>query len=142
MAELSSKEQRAINAMRVAHLATADAKGLPHVVPVCFYYDGKRFYSVLDQKPKRTSMVGLKRVRNIAANPNVALVVDHYQEEWPGLWYVLVTGTACLVDAGEEQQHALRGLRKKYPQYRDMDIDENPVICIIPNKIVRWGQLV
>ena len=114
---------------------------MPHLIPVCFYYDGRCFYSVLDQKPKRTSVTNLKRVRNILANPNVALVVDHYQEEWQGLWYVLVTGTAELVYQGEEHQAALVGLRDKYPQYQGMDIDQNPVIRITPRKIVRWGQL-
>ena len=126
--------------MRVAHLATSDTHGAPHLVPVCFYYDGERFYSVLDQKPKRTSLDRLKRVRNIVSNPRVALVVDHYQEDWGGLWYVLVLGTACLVYEGEEQQRALSGLRAKYSQYRDMDIDGNPVIGITPQRIVRWGS--
>ena len=126
--------------MRVGHLASADAQAIPHLIPVCFYYDGQRFYSVLDQKPKRTPVTNLKRVRNILANPNVALVVDHYQEEWQGLWYVLVTGTAELLYQGEEQQAALAGLKNKYPQYRAMDIDQNPVIRITPSKIVRWGK--
>ena len=141
MAQLSPDEQKVVGAMRVAHLATSDPQGVPHLVPVCFYYDGAGFYSVLDQKPKRAPLDRLKRVRNIVANPNVALVVDHYQEEWRGLWYVLVLGTASIVYEGEEQQRALVGLREKYTQYRSMDIDGNPVIKIIPKRMVRWGQL-
>jgi len=57
------------------------------VIPVCFalggdLVQGDVIYSVLDQKPKRTSLIRLRRVRNILANPQVALVVDHYEEAW------------------------------------------------------------
>ena len=89
MADLSEAEKKAVNAERVAHLASADPQAVPHLIPICFHYDGDRFYSVLDQKPKRTAVTNLKRVRNILSNPNVALVIDHWQEEWQGLWYVL-----------------------------------------------------
>jgi PPOX class probable F420-dependent enzyme len=140
VAELSPKEKKAINAMRVAHLASADPQGTPHLIPICFHYDGDLFYSVLDQKPKRTAVTNLKRVRNILANPKVALVIDHYQEEWQGLWYVLVNGTAELLYEGGEQQSATAELRKKYPQYRTMDLDTNPVIRITPTNIIRWGH--
>ena len=140
MAGLSPEEAKVIMATRVAHLATADALGVPNLVPVCFYYDGDRFYTVLDQKPKRTPVLQLKRVRNILSNSNVALLMDHYEEEWSRLWYVLVTGTAHLVYEEVERQRAVLGLKQKYPQYRSMDIDENPVICIIPSRIVRWGR--
>jgi PPOX class probable F420-dependent enzyme len=124
----------------VARLATADASGAPHVIPVCFAYDGGRFYSVLDRKPKRTSLSRLKRVRNILSNPRVALVLDHYEDDWSRLWYVLVTGTAELLRSGQEHSLAIRVLRDKYAQYRDMDIDRNPVIRVIPDKVTCWGE--
>ena len=73
-------------------MATADAEGAPHVVPVCYAFDGSSIYSALDLKPKRVSTHRLKRVRNIAANPRVALVIDDYSEEWSALRYVLVRG--------------------------------------------------
>ncbi len=142
---LTPQETALIKARRVAHLATADASGVPHLIPICFAYDGERFYSVLDQKPKRTSLTRLKRVRNILSNPNVALVLDHYEEAWSRLWYVLVTGTAQLIypegQEREEHQRAIGLLGEKYPQYRSMDIAENPMIKITPVRIVRWGKV-
>ena len=94
---------------------------------------------MLDQKPKRTALTRLRRVRNILANPQVALVVDHYEEDWTRLWYILVTGHAELLLGGDEQQEAIGKLREKYQQYVDMEIALNPVIKIIPDRIVSWG---
>ena len=138
---MASQEAALINAVRAARLATADSDGVPHLVPICFAYDGEHFYSVLDRKPKRTSLMNLKRVRNMLSNPNVALVLDHYEEDWGKLWFVLVTGTAQIVQQGEEHQYAIAILRDKYPQYRSMDIDENPVIKITPARITSWGNV-
>ena len=132
MSDLTDPEKQAVAAMRVARLATADPQGTPHVIPVCFHYDGHRFYSVLDQKPKRTAVTNLKRVRNILSNPKVALVIDHWQEDWQALWYVLINGTADLLHTGEEHQAAITALREKYPQYRTMALDQNPIIRITP----------
>ena len=141
MIRLSAHEQDVVNSARVAHLATANPLGEPHVIPVCFFYDGECFYSVLDQKPKRSPLTGLKRVRNILANPNVSLVIDHYQEDWGGLWYVLATGTAQLVEEGEVHTRAIAALRHKYSQYQAMEIEGNPVIVITPSNITRWGAI-
>ena len=141
MAQLSPQEVDLIRATHVARLATADARGVPHVIPICFAYDGEHLYSVLDLKPKRTSLTRLRRVRNILSNPNVALVLDYYDEDWTRLWYILVTGTAKLIQEGEEHQRAIGLLRAKYPQYHNMDIDENPMIRITPEKITSWGDL-
>jgi PPOX class probable F420-dependent enzyme len=129
---------------RIGHLSTADSSGAAHVIPICYAFDGDFIYSVLDQKPKRTSLTRLRRVKNILANPQVALVVDHYEEDWSRLWYILVTGHAELLLAGDElegdeREQAIVKLREKYQQYRDMDIDMNPVIKIIPDKVVSWG---
>ena len=138
---MASQEAALINAVRAARLSTADSDGVPHLVPICFAYDGEHFYSVLDRKPKRTSLMNLKRVRNMLSNPNVALVLDHYEEDWGKLWFVLVTGTAQIVQQGEEHQYAIAILRDKYPQYRSIDIDENPVIKITPARITSWGNV-
>ena len=140
MAPYTSGVAGLINACRVAHLATADASGVPHVVPVCFAYIEERFYSVLDRKPKRTPLERLKRVRNIASNPKVCLVVDHYEEDWTQLWYALVTGTARLLRSGREHRLAIGVLRAKYSQYADMDIEGNPVIRITPERTTWWGE--
>ena len=124
---------------RVGHLATADEQGTPHVIPVCFAVDQENIYSVLDQKPKRAALTRLRRVRNILANPQAALIVDHYQEEWRELWYILVRGSTELLVDGEERVVAIEVLRRKYQQYREMGIANNPVIKLTPQSIVTWG---
>ena len=126
-------------AARIGHLATADGDGAPHVIPVCFVLEGDVIYSVLDQKPKRTALNRLRRVRNILANPQVALVVDHYEEAWDRLWYILVRGRAELLLEGGERVKAIGLLRQKYGQYQEMDIDDNPVIKIVTTGTVAWG---
>ena len=123
----------------VARLATADGSGAPHVIPVCYAFDGRFLFSVLDQKPKSTELIRLRRVRNIQANPQVSLVVDHYEEDWSRLGYILVLGKAELLLEGEEHDGAVRLLRRKYVQYRAMDLEANPVIKITPHRVVCWG---
>ena len=76
-------------AARLAHLATADAEGAPHNVPLCYWFDGERIYFAIDEKPKRQTGLALKRMRNIAANPRVAVVIDHYEEDWSQLAYAV-----------------------------------------------------
>ncbi|MGH7915152.1 MAG: TIGR03668 family PPOX class F420-dependent oxidoreductase [Candidatus Binataceae bacterium] len=127
---------------RIGHLATADLAGVPHNVPLCFWFDGVRFYFAIDEKPKRGRAMALRRMRNIAANPSVALVVDHYEEHWSNLGYVLVHGNAGVVDDREEYLLALRSLRDKYPQYRAMalSIENNPVVRIDPTRVHVWGE--
>ena len=123
----------------VARLATADATGAPYVVPVCYAYDNQVLYSVLDQKPKSAPLTRLRRVKNIQINPQVSLVVDHYEEDWGQLGYLLIFGRAELLLEGDERRRSVRLLREKYHQYRDMDVDENPVIKIVPERVVGWG---
>lgn len=130
-----------LEAQRSAHLATADRSGLPHLVPVCFAYDGSCFFIAIDQKPKRVSPMRLKRVRNILENPKVALLLDHYEEPWENLTYVLVLGTATVVDAGPEHDKAIALLREKYRQYRSMNLEEAPVIAISPGSFVSWSNV-
>lgn len=139
MAEPTPRVEALIITERVAHLATANGEGVPHVVPICFVYDGRCFYSLLDQKPKTVSLRRLRRVQNILANPRVALVLDHYEENWERLSYVLVTGTAELVQTRGEHGRAISLLGGKYPQYRDMEVGENPVIKITPTKFTYWS---
>lgn len=123
---------------RIARLATADAQGKPHVIPVCFAFDGQAIYTAIDEKPKRTSPRGLRRVRNIMANPRVALVVDHYDEDWRRLRYVLVQGTAAIIDGGPDHRKAIAHLRDKYRQYRTMRLETRPVLKISPLTIAAW----
>lgn len=130
-----------LRAERCAHLATADRSGVPHNVPLCFWFEGTAFYFVIDEKPKRAGWRELKRMRNIAANPRVALVIDHYEEDWGGLAFVLVHGRARIVEDGHEYMAALRGLRDKYAQYRTMEMspDANPIVRIDPRRVHVWG---
>jgi len=92
--ELSTGALRLIRSARTAHLATSDNSGQPHVIPICFVFDGKQFYSPIDEKPKSVSPTKLKRLINIRVNPQVALVIDHYDEDWRKLGYVLIFGHA------------------------------------------------
>jgi coenzyme F420-0:L-glutamate ligase/coenzyme F420-1:gamma-L-glutamate ligase len=127
---------------RVARLATADAGGRPHAVPVCFAYSSGAVYIALDEKPKDVPVTRLKRVRNIRENPNVTLVVDRYAEDWNLLAFVMVRGRAELLEPGtEEHGGAVRLLRGKYHQYEEMKIEQNPVITIRPENVASWGAL-
>ena len=126
---------------RVAHLATADARGVPHVVPICYAFDGRNLYSPLDRKPKRVAPRRLKRVRNIAHNPHVAVVVDRYSEDWDTLAHVLIQGTAEVLEAGRERDRAEAMLRDKYHQYAELLEPGCSIIKIRPERVVSWGSL-
>ena len=136
---LSADERAFADCHRVAHLATADAAGAPHVIPICFALIGEHFYFVIDEKPKRTR-TGLKRLRNIAANPHVALVIDDYDEDWARLAYLLVQGPAAVVDDRDEYAGALEALRDRYPQYRTMPLAfaTHPMVRITPVRSHLW----
>ena len=123
---------------RVARLATADGDGRPAVIPVCYVFDGGCFYSPIDEKPKTVSPRGLKRVRNIEANPHVSLVIDDYSDDWSKLVYTIVSGLAEVILPGDEHARAVALLRDKYPQYVQMAIDERMMIKITPTRIKRW----
>lgn len=139
---LSPEQTSFLVRQRVARLATTSADGEPHVVPVCFAYTPGHLYIVLDEKPKNVSPRRLKRVKNILENPQAALTADHYSEDWSLLAFVMVRGTAELVEPEtEEHGAAVRLLRGKYHQYERMKIEENPVISIRPEKAASWGAL-
>ncbi len=136
---LAAKIQRT----RIARLATVARDARPHVVPVCFVSDGRAFYIPLDRKPKRTTPMRLARVRNIQANPNVALLIDHYEEDWGKLWFVLLRGRAALLRRSGSKEHrkAISLLKKKYPQYAAGFLPGNaPLIRILPTRVSFWGR--
>jgi PPOX class probable F420-dependent enzyme len=107
---------------RVARLATAAADGRPHVVPIVFAVararDRDRIYSAVDQKRKRTTE--LRRLANIAENPQITVLVDHYEDEWDKLWWARADGHGRILDPVDdiEAQHAIELLRSRYPQQR------------------------
>lgn len=135
---LTPEQMAFLEAHRVGHLATADASGRPHVVPVCFVVLNGAIYTPLDAKPKRVAVQKLRRVRNLGANPAVCLSVDDYDEDWRRLRWLQVRGHAELVPASEEQAAAIAALRARYPQYRAMPMAEAPVIRITPERMVDW----
>lgn len=144
LAEISGPIQKMLKQARVARLATLDAKGKPHIVPVCFAYDGKVFYTAIDLKPKRVAPERLVRLQNIRAVSRVALLIDEYSEDWAQLWYILIRGKANVIakPAHEERASAIRKLRAKYPQYsRGMLAEDAPIIRIRPERITSWGKI-
>ena len=126
--------RRRFVAARVARLATADAAGIPHVVPIVFAVDGDRVYSAVDAKPKRTR--ALRRLANITVNPNVAVLVDHYADDWSELWWARADGTARVVGSDtSDGEHAIALLTARYPQYVT-DPPTGPVVVI---DVERWS---
>ena len=138
---LSGVERRFVESMRVARLATADANGIPHVVPICYALIGDDLYVTIDEKPKHPDIRAMKRLRNIEANPAVAVVVDRYDEDWSRLAWVMLRGRADVLDHGDEHDRAQAGLRERYPQYRTMRIESLPVIALRIARVTAWGAL-
>ena len=138
---LTKEQQRFIRSARVAHLATADREGQPHVIPICFAFDGEELYSPIDEKPKKRLPLLLKRIKNIRENPHVSVVVDRYDDDWRRLAYVLITGRAKVLVKGQRHHRAVLLLRRKYPQYRHMAIHQRPMIQIKPTRVSSWGKL-
>ncbi|HLI08394.1 MAG TPA: TIGR03668 family PPOX class F420-dependent oxidoreductase [Ktedonobacteraceae bacterium] len=141
-ATLTAQEAQFVQGQRVGHLATSDEEGHPYVVPICYAFDGERFYTPLDEKPKRVEANRLRRVRNIEARHEAALVIDQYAEDWSQLGYVLVQGRADLLAPDDAlHAHALRLLRERYPQYRNMNLETKRVIVITPARVTSWGPV-
>jgi PPOX class probable F420-dependent enzyme len=135
-------ERRFLAHQRIAHLATADRRAVPHVVPVCFAIRERTLYITIDEKPKRRPGTALKRLRNIAENPAVAVVVDRYDEDWARLGWVMLRGHAEILHEGPEHQDAQALLRSRYPQLRAMQIAIYPVIAVRIERTTSWGNLI
>jgi PPOX class probable F420-dependent enzyme len=130
---LSAEEARArFVAAPVARLATVSADGQPHIVPIVFAADGDVLYSAVDRKPKSTT--ALRRLANIAANPAVAVLVDHYADDWTRLWWARADGTARIAEAAEAER-ALDRLTARYPVYREQR-PPGPVVAV---DVARWS---
>jgi PPOX class probable F420-dependent enzyme len=118
----------------VLRLATVGADGQPHLVPCTFALDGAgRIVIGIDSKPK--SSPNLRRLRNIAENPQVSLLVDHYADDWRQLWWARADGVATTERAGDEHAEHWRLLREKYPQYGGQVLD-GPVIAV---RVTSWS---
>lgn len=139
---LSAAQLSFLSASKVGHLATADAAGAPHVVPVCYTATAREICIPIDEKPKSGDPMRLKRLRNIAANPAVAFVVDHYDDrDWSRLGWIMIRGPAEILRAGPGHARALKRLRRRYPQYREMALTALPVIAIRIAKLASWGRI-
>jgi PPOX class probable F420-dependent enzyme len=138
---LTERQRRFLVAQRVAHLATADAAGRPHVVPICYALIGDTVYFTIDQKPKKKPGARLKRLSNLRQNPVAALVVDRYDEDWSRLGWVMVQGRAEVLESGDEHDLAQAGLRARYPQLATMRIEGLPVVAVRIDHVASWGQL-
>jgi PPOX class probable F420-dependent enzyme len=137
---LDDAQRRFLSSRRIAHLATADAAGTPHVVPVCFAVAAETLYITIDEKPKGDPL-RLKRLRNIAENPAAAVGVDRYDEDWKRLGWVMLRGRAEILGAGEEHDRAQTLLQRRYPQLAAMDIAALPVIALRIARAASWGNL-
>jgi len=120
-------------AAAVARLATVGAAGQPHLVPVTFAVDGEHIYTAVDAKPKTTA--NLLRLRNIAGNPQVAVLADHYEADWDRLWWVRADGVASVLARPADMAGPLRLLAARYPQYRASP-PAGPVISV---RVARWS---
>jgi PPOX class probable F420-dependent enzyme len=122
-----------VAAARVARLATLGREGAPHLVPFCFALSGEILYSAVDQKRKRSSH--LQRFDNVARDPRVSVLIDHYEEDWSKLWWIRLEGRASELETGAEADEALRLLTAKYGQYREHP-PSPPVLRI---EVQRWS---
>lgn len=149
---MTPDESAFLERARVARLATADASGVPHLVPVCFAVGARvgtsdrrgavRVYITVDEKPKQAGAAPLKRIRNILENPAVAVLVDHYDDrDWSRLGWLMLRGRAEVIRSGEEHGRAQALLRARYPQYRAMRLEELPVIAIGVDRVTSWGAI-
>jgi PPOX class probable F420-dependent enzyme len=137
---ISEQEARFLANCRVGHLATADARATPHLVPVCFVVSDGALYITIDQKPKG-DVRALKRLKNILQNPRAAFVADRWDEDWTRLGWVMLRGPAEILADGAEHDRAQALLRARYPQYRRMELHNLPVIAIRIDRVTSWGDL-
>ncbi len=119
---------------RVARLATVDASGVPHLVPIVFALDRDTIYSAVDHKPKRTA--ALRRIANVAVNQRVALLADEYTEEWDRLWWARADGTATVHEGSSPAgARGIALLVERYVQYAAQP-PQGPVIAVA---ITQWS---
>ncbi|MDP9237841.1 MAG: TIGR03668 family PPOX class F420-dependent oxidoreductase [Chloroflexota bacterium] len=137
---IDPEARRFVESQRVGRLATADERGRPHVVPICFALDGATLYTPIDEKPKAGDYTRLRRLRSIAVNPHVQVLLDLYDDaDWSCLRYVQLRGTARVIDGGEEHTRAIALLRARHEQYVAMKLDARPVIAVDVERVVQWS---
>jgi PPOX class probable F420-dependent enzyme len=131
----AEEARRRFASARIAHLASADTDGVPHLVAMVFALVGATVYSAVDDKPKRTR--ALRRLANVEVNPSVAVLVDHYDEHWDELWWVRAEGRGRVLDGeSPEARAALAALAARYSQYRERP-PGGPVLAV---DVERWSS--
>jgi len=128
--------KRRLGESRVALLATTGGDGRPHIVPICFVVMSGEILFAVDHKPKRTT--DLQRLRNIEMNPAVAVLADHYEEDWTRIWWVRIDGVARVLEAGDSAEHAIDALSARYPQYA-RERPSGPVVSIRIERLSGWS---
>ena len=130
-----------LESARHGYLSTASAEADPHLQPVVFQVVADSIYIAIDEKPKTT--LRLRRLTNIESNPKFALLVDHYDDDWNQLWWILLRGPAEALWPSEWEQEeastAIAALRGKYQQYESMGLEERPLLKLTPDRVTRWS---
>ena len=137
-----------IDKARLARLATVDRECKPHVIPVVFVLDNDHncYFIPIDDKTKQGRPENLKRVKNIQENPNVALLIDEYNEDWTKLYFIMIRGKGSILGGKKLEQNEMPLLKKahgllydKYNQYQTTGIGKY-VIMVIPQKVTTWND--
>ena len=132
-----AERRRLVAAARVARLATADAGGRPHVVPIVFALVGDVLWSAVDAKPKTTPR--LRRLANVEATGRASVLVDHYDDDWAALWWVRVDGSAEVLAADDPRaRDGVDALVAKYPQYQ-ADRPAGPALAVRCERWTSWS---
>ncbi|MDP9481646.1 MAG: TIGR03668 family PPOX class F420-dependent oxidoreductase [Chloroflexota bacterium] len=150
MRPLTDAEAGLLRDARTAVLATIDSAGRPRLVPICFVVGSAddaspTIYGPIDDKPKRAADPHrLARVRDIAARPEVSLLVQRWDEDWSRLAWLRLHGTAALVEPDDptgaaERTDAIAALRARYPQYAGHDLESRPLIRILLAEATSWS---
>jgi PPOX class probable F420-dependent enzyme len=119
---------------RVCRVATVSPDGVPHLIPVCHVLERDKicFGSGNDAT----------KIRNLRANPRVAVTIDTYSDHWASLRGVMIQGTASLIERGPRFHRIRKRLYQKYPQYpREAAISpsDSVIVEVRPTHVFTWG---
>jgi len=131
---LKKKVSKLIALERVCRVSTAGTDGKPHLVPVCHVVAGDKIYF--------GSGDDARKVANLRENPQIAVTVDLYSEDWSQLKGVMVNGTATLIERGPRFKQARDRLYEKYPHYREeaaLSPSDSVIVEVTPTHVFTWG---